>query len=427
MAGELHTTLCKMIVDRFFRRNTMESKALLAHSISGVTENLAKRRQMSGYCVACTSARTKFGSLMKSQIARVALMMVSVAAIWSATTVPAKAQAFPGVGVVMTYNVNEGTDFEQVVGTASLQDFLLGVGQVLTQVQGTNPPERMRAVAGQIIAAQPELLSIQEIDQWYTGTFDPVASTCGNMTLEYDMVQELLTDLKAQGGHYTIAAQVPQYVFPPTPGLIPPANYICVSVNDYNIILARTDLPSAVFQWSNPQTGQFANELVLPTPIGSVPLPRSWASVDAQFFGHPFHFIDTHLESFDPSIRELQGGELRTGPAVSSLPVIIAMDSNAQAFPLPKDPTYVDFKAAGYHDVWSRLFAKVAGLTCCQSEPDNNPVSELYQRIDLILTLGRVDPFGAFLVGTDPKSRTKDGLWPSDHAALVADIIVRGK
>lgn len=405
----------------------MESKALLAHSIPGVTENLANRRQMSGHCVASTLATTRFGAFMKSQIVRAALMMVFVATAWSAMTAPAKAQAFPGVGVVMTYNVNEGTDFEQVVGTASLQDFLLGVGQVITQVQGTNPPVRMRAVAGQIIAAQPELLSIQEIDQWYTGTFDPVASTCGTMTLEYDMVQELLTDLKAQGGNYTIAAQVPQYVFPPTPGLIPPADYICVSVNDYNIILARTDLPSAVFQWSNPQTGQFVNELVLPTPIGSVPLPRSWASVDAQFFGHPFHFINTHLESFDANIRELQGGELRAGPAVSSLPVIIAMDSNAQAFPLPKDPTYVDFKAAGYHDVWSRLFPKVAGLTCCQSEPDNNPVSELYQRIDLILTLGRVDPFGASLVGTDPKSRTKEGLWPSDHAALVADVIVRGK
>ena len=354
-------------------------------------------------------------------------MLLSFGAIWAAMATPAMAQSFPGIGIVMTYNVNEGTDFEQVVGTTSVTDFLLGVGQVITQVQGTNPPERMRAVSRQILAAQPELLSIQEVDQWYTGAFDPVAGTCGTMTLEYDMLQELLTDLAKQGGHYEVAVQVPQYIFPPTPGLIPPTDYICVAVNDYNVILARMDLPSEVFQWSNPQSGQFVNELVLPTPVGPVPLPRSWASVDAQFFGHPFHYINTHLESFDPNIRELQGGELRAGPANSSLPVIIAMDSNAQAFPLPKDPTYVDFRAAGFHDVWSRLFPKNAGLTCCQSEPDNNPTSELYQRIDLVLTLGRVDPFGASLIGTDPKSRTPDGLWPSDHAALVADVIVRGK
>ncbi|MGA7634359.1 MAG: hypothetical protein WCB11_26640 [Terriglobales bacterium] len=63
------------------------------------------------------------------------------------------------------------------------------------------------------------------------------------------------------------------------------------------------------------------NELVLPTPIGPVPYPRAWATVDAQFFGHSFLYVNTHLESFDSTIRELQGGELRAGPANSTLPV----------------------------------------------------------------------------------------------------------
>lgn len=73
------------------------------------------------------------------------------------------------------------------------------------------------------------------------------------------------------------------------------------------------------------------------------------------------------------------------------LPVIVAMDSNAQAFPLPQDPTYTDFIEAGYSDVWQELFPADPGLTCCQNESDNKPESELYQRIDLILTLGRVE------------------------------------
>ena len=93
------------------------------------------------------------------------------------------AQPFPGIGTVMTYNVNEGTDFLQVVGAPNLPQFLLDVGQILTQVQGTNPPERMQAVARQILDVQPELLSLQEVDQWYTGTFNPNAGTCGTMTL----------------------------------------------------------------------------------------------------------------------------------------------------------------------------------------------------------------------------------------------------
>jgi endonuclease/exonuclease/phosphatase family metal-dependent hydrolase len=358
---------------------------------------------------------------MKRNIGRAVLEIVSLAAIWA---VPATAQSFPGFGIVMTYNVNEGTDFVQVEGATSLQQFLLGIGQILTQVQGTNPPERMHAVAKQILTVQPELLSLQEVDQWYSGTFDPIAGKCGAMTLQYDMLQELLNSLGAQGGHYEVAAQVTQYSFPPTPGLIPPATYVCAAVNDYNVILARTDLPSAIFQWSNPQSGQFVNRVTLPTPVGPIPLPRSWASVDAQFFGHSFRYIDTHLESFSAPIRQLQGGELRAGPADTSLPVIIAMDSNSQAFPLPQDATYLDLIAAGYNDVWTKVVPGSAGFTCCQDEADNNPVSQLYQRIDLVLTHGRVAPWGAALIGVDPRSRMPDGLWPSDHAGLVAGVIV---
>jgi hypothetical protein len=115
---------------------------------------------------------------MKGKIARSTFVIGSILAIWAAIALPARAQRFPGIGVVMTYNVNEGTDFLQVVGTQNEEQFLLGVGQVLTQVQGTNPPERMQAVARQILAVQPELLSLQEVDQWYSGTFDPVAGTC---------------------------------------------------------------------------------------------------------------------------------------------------------------------------------------------------------------------------------------------------------
>jgi len=177
-----------------------------------------------------------------------------------------------------------------------------------------------------------------------------------------------------------------QYAFPPTPGLIPPSNYICAAVNDYNVVLARTDLPEWVFSWTNPQSGQFTNRVALPSPLGPIPLPRSWASVDAEFFGQPFRFIDTHLESFSSAIREAQGGELRAGPANTSLPVIVAMDSNSQAFPLPRDATYLDFISAGYSDLWTQVFPSLPGFTCCQNETDNNPVSELSQRMDLILT-----------------------------------------
>lgn len=56
----------------------------------------------------------------------------------------------------------------------------------------------------------------------------------------------------------------------------------------------------------------------------------------------------------------------------------------------------------------------------------HNPVSQLSQRIDLILTLGKVTPLAAAVIGAEPQSRLPDGLWPSDHAAVAAALIVDG-
>jgi hypothetical protein len=347
-----------------------------------------------------------------------------LSALTAAAVLPSLAQKSAGVLEVMTYNVNEGTDFLQVLSATNATQFLLGVGEIVTQVQGTNPPERMQAVAAQILAAKPTLVSLQEVDQWYLGTFNPFTKACGTMSLEYDMLQELTNALAAQGGHYQVVEQVPEITLSATPGLIPPSTFLCTALTDNNVILARTDLNPRSFQWSNPQSGQFAAYVPFTTPNGTIPITRSWASVDVHFHGSTFRFIGTHLESFVPIVREAQGAELRAGPGNTSLPVIVAMDSNAQAFPLPQDPTYSDFMAAGYSDVWQELFPSAPGLTCCQSESDNNPVSQLYQRIDLILTLGNIEEQNIGLFGADPSTRTPDGLWPSDHAGVAAQVTV---
>jgi|HubBroStandDraft_1064217.scaffolds.fasta_scaffold08445_6 hypothetical protein len=325
---------------------------------------------------------------------------------------------------VMTYNVNEGTDFLQIQAATDLNSFLVAVGQTITQVRGTNPPARMRAVAKQIIDADPTLVSLEEVDEWYTAPFNPSTGTCGAPTLEFAMLDELQDALAAQGAHYTVAEEAQQYAFPPIPGFIPPSTYLCVSVVNHVVILARTDLDPERFQWSNPQSAQYPTILQFPSPIGLLPLPRAWVSVDATFDHKTFRYIGTHLESVVPAIREAQGAELRAGPANTSLPVILAMDSNAQAAPLPQDPTYMDFIAAGYSDGWTENFPFLPGLTCCQDELDNNPVSQLYQRIDLILTLGDVRVRHIALFGADPRERIAGGLWPSDHAGVAAHVVV---
>ena len=325
---------------------------------------------------------------------------------------------------VMTYNANEGSDFIEVEQATTTTQFLIAVGKTISQVRETKPPERMQALAAQIASAAPMLVSLQEVDQWYSGPFNATTGTCGAATLEFDMLQELLSALSAQGAHYQVAVQAQEIAFPPTPGLMLPSTFLCVGVVDCNVILARTDLDPSRFLWNNSQSGTFASKVFLPSPVGLIPIPRAWASVDVVFQMGAFRFIGTHLENGSPAVRQLQGGELRSGPANTPLPVIVAMDSNAQAFPFPQDPTYVDFLNASYRDAWTEIFPSNPGLTCCQAELDNNPVSQLSQRVDLILTLGNVSAQNIALFGADPSTLTPSGLWLSDHAGVAAQVIV---
>ena len=325
---------------------------------------------------------------------------------------------------VMTYNVDGGTSFAAVVAARTPTEFLLGVGQAITEVRATNPTARMTAVAKQILAADATLVSLQEVDQWLTGSFDPVTGTCGSLTLEIDMLRDLLEALAAHGGHYTVAARGVQRMFPATPGLIPPAGFLCVAVVNTNVILARTDLASSRFRWANPRSAQFDSRVFLTTPVGPIPVPSAWVSVDAAFDGRVFRFIGAHLETNDAAVREQQGVELRAGPAHTLLPVIIAMDSNAQASPSPADPTYLDFIATGHADVWHKVRPRAPGFTCCQTPLVNNPVSVLDYRIDLILTSGPVHARRVALLGADPASMTPEGLWPSDHAGVAAQVVI---
>ena len=337
---------------------------------------------------------------------------------------------------VMTYNVDEGTDFLEVQQARTTSEFLIAVGQTITQLRATQPRMRMKAIARQIIDAAPTLVSLQEMDQWSSGPFDPVTSSCGPMTIEFDMVQDLLDALAAQGAHYSIAIRQQQFAIPPIPGLIPSSGFLCASVVNNVVLLARTDLKPARFQWSNPQSGTYQATLFFPTPLGTLPLPRAWVSVDATFHGKAFRFIGTHLESADPGLRRLQGVELRVGPGSTPLPVIVAMDSNAQAEPLPLDPTYVDFIGAGFqdawverdqtaagdHDTWAERAHSATGFTCCQAQLLNNVESHLLQRIDLILTKGPIKVPRVSLFGADSPSKTSTGLWPSDHAGVAAQL-----
>ena len=356
--------------------------------------------------------------------------ILAAAALVSLAAPSLKAQSLPtGKGDlrVMTYNINEGTDYYEVQAATNFNEFMVAVGKTISQVRATNSPARMTAIARQIIAAAPTLVALQEVDKWWTGPFNPYTG-CGPVTVEYNFLSELNRALEQQGAHYKVVVSAYNWELGPMPGVIEKTGtYLCVKVADRVVILARSDLDPTQFQLKNPQRQPFDTVLQFPIPgtNQTVPFTRGWAAVDATFKGRDFRFIATHLESVSPYINQLQGAEVRLGPANTSLPVIVAMDANSQAFPMPQGATYLDFLSAGYQDVWSELFPDRPGLTCCQAQLDNNVNSALYQRIDLILTTGMIDAQNAARFGVTQASKTPGGLWPSDHAGVAAQVVVR--
>jgi endonuclease/exonuclease/phosphatase family metal-dependent hydrolase len=181
-------------------------------------------------------------------------------------------------------------------------------------------------------------------------------------------------------------------------------------------LLARTDEKTADLKLSNPQSGTYAAALHLTTAFGQLTAPRGWTSVDVKIRGKSFRFVDTHLEAFSPLVRNPQAAELLAGPAATDLPVVAVGDFNSGP---GGDPTaYGILLNGGFSDAWNAG----PGLTCCHPNDLHNPSPTLTKRFDLVLTRGGFETVSADVVGEELADRTPSGLWPSDHAGVVATL-----
>jgi endonuclease/exonuclease/phosphatase family metal-dependent hydrolase len=326
-----------------------------------------------------------------------------------------------GAAGVMTYNLDEGTDYNEVIN-ALLNDppqFPAAVQLTIDNVRATNPPARMAALAQQIAAKQPSLVGVQEATQWRT------SGTCDDsVTPEFDLLQSLLSQLSALGKHYAAMAVTKEVdLMGPTP------SGGCVRATNRDAILARTDLARGEFRVSNIQTANFQNVLSFDSALGLITITRGWASVDVLFRGQSFRFITTHLEDGESGpplsiIQQLQAGELLEGPANTPLPVVMAADFNATANN-PADPSYgayLEIVAAGLVDEWPVANPSDTGFTCCQAPLLDNTVSSLSDRIDLVFGSSPFVVRGAALVGATSSEIAPNIFWASDHAGVFAKL-----
>lgn len=342
----------------------------------------------------------------------------ALAILLSAFVMPAMVAAQgagKGTVKVMTYNINEGSDFTEVLSATDFPSFVAGVQTTLTQVTASNPPLRMKAVAHQIGMTQPDLVGLQEVTTWLMGPL-------GSPSVKYDMLQNLMDELAAQGLQYRVVVQVPEFQLA-GPLDLSMANWLFAL--DYDVMLARSDKGDLTI--SNAHWGHFNTLLPVMTPGGAFNIDRGWGAADVTLHGQMFRFIVTHVENYYAEapvtllIQEAQAKELTDGPAYVDMPVIIAGDFNADA--TGKDTsiaTYQEMLSLGFGDAWATLHPNNPGTTW--QLVDSKPVDSTFQRIDYIFySAGKARPLTCELAGAAPHDKI-GGLWPSDHAGVRAKL-----
>lgn len=321
---------------------------------------------------------------------------------------------------VMTRNTDAGSDFGFVLAAAqnpnaTQTDLLVAITNTFAEMHLSNYAARADGIAAEIQATQPYLIGLQEVTTLRIDPFPGHATTVVD-----DALQSLLASLKRRGLQYApIKIQTNADV--EFPALDQSFNLMSVGFTDYDVVLARTDLPVSQLKVEDIQAQHFETILAFPIGLQTVQFVRGWIAVDAKLRGKQYRFVTTHLETFENQAQAAQAEELLRGPLNTDLPVILAGDLNSDAHvpSFEHGPAYGIFLSAGFTDVWSEIHPGEPGLTWpLFAEDPFGPATPL-QRIDLILVKGEgIDASAIALTGTTPIN----GLFSSDHAGVVASF-----
>jgi hypothetical protein len=312
---------------------------------------------------------------------------------------------------VMTQNMDEGTDFVELSMAHTPAQFVAAVTLTYNNILATKPAERAVAMAREITRQQPHLVALQEASILRTGTGGPAT------TVKSDLLQSLVDALAGLGQPYRVVAIVPGF-----DAQAPSTLGFDVRLTTQDAILVRVEPDSLT--WSNLQIQQFGVIATGLSPVGPITSPHGWASIDVKYRGRSFRFVTTHLDAVSPPVQLAQASELVRTAGATTLPVIFAGDFNSTA-DSSLDPSFPAYQAvinAGFADAWPIKRAPDPGFTCCQAPDLLNTTSLLNHRIDLILFRGGFGVADIGLVGNTPSDRTPAGLWPSDHAGVVATL-----
>ena len=318
---------------------------------------------------------------------------------------------------VMTYNVYVGSSAEPALETTNLFQIPMVVGELYGNVIASDFPARAAAIATLVKESHPHVIGLQEVElirRQDPGDFltnrEPNAEE-----IDLDYLELLMNAFQAEGLDYQVAAKV-QNLDLEMP-MLRDGKVTDVRLTDFDVILARGDVVV-----SRPTNANYAAGLPI-APLG-LHVMRGYVAIDATIDDVTYRIVNTHLEAVDPGPRVAQAQELVEALAGEELPVILLGDFNT---PAPDGTAYQLLLEAGYVDVW-QPDAEGDGATCCQAADLGNEASELSKRIDQIfvkgVTLHPASSIRTLTVGDKPDDRLPTGLWPSNHAGVVAELPV---
>jgi hypothetical protein len=340
---------------------------------------------------------------------------------------------------VMTRNLYLGADLGPAIGTTSLKALAEANGEILREVTANNFPIRAEGLAAEILQQRPDLVGLQEVALWRTAppSATPLVTGPSATTVRYDYLQELMTRLNAGKGPGDYRVVVVQQEFDleapanenGLPGDGPGGELADAEINGRltmrDVILARSS--GGVHTW-NPQGANFKTLLAVPVLGQPLTIARGWTSTDAQVRGsHPFHFVNTHLEAFQPEVRAAQAAELVApgGPATSSLPVVLLGDLNSD------DDTVAGLDRLAYEVLLGAGMVERSTdnpLSCCLDSSllaagAGGSVADFDHQVDHVMTRDpkEITLRSSAVTGLLPVN----GFWSSDHAGLFSALSFR--
>jgi len=305
--------------------------------------------------------------------------------------------------VVATQDLGMGADLAAVLA-ASTADVPALVDAMWAEKDQSSFAVRAGAIADGIKLYGPDLVGLQSVIQWRQQL---PASAAPADELVTDYLDLLLAALAARGLAYDPVSVVTTADIELTGA----------SGNDYRLTDREVILAWHGLTTNGGAGGTYAAQRTVSIGGVSIEDRRGWASVSVARDGNSFQFVSTRLEAVDRDVRRAQALELaRMLPADAASLLVGNLGPDAE---LSSSPVYEILFGNGssFTDVTGSAGAGFP--SCCRDVVCVDPAARLDRRADFVLGSRHFRPsWGSWTGGNG--AAMAGGLWPSDHAAIVA-------